>query len=54
MPDLAWSNWGELRAFSDCTTDALGDPHLGEANVTLPDWKAKDLRWVGQKVFTMF
>ena len=50
MPDLAWSNWGELRAFSDCTTDALGDPHLGEANVTLPDWKAKDLRWVGQQV----
>ena len=54
MPQWAWSNWAELRAFSDCTTDALGDPHLGEANVTLPDWKAKDLRWVGQQVFTMF
>ena len=44
MPSIAWSNWGELRAFSDCTTDALGDPHLGEANVTIPNWKTKDLR----------
>ena len=44
MPSVAWSNWGELRAYSDCTTDALGDPHLGEANVTIPNWKTKDLR----------
>ena len=44
MPSIAWSNWAELRAFSDCTTDALGDPHLGEANVTIPNWKTKDLR----------
>ena len=44
MPHWAWSNWAELRHFSDCTTDALGDPHLGEANVTIPNWKTKDLR----------
>jgi len=44
MPSLAWSNWAELRAFSDCTADSLGDPHLGEVNVTIPNWKTKDLR----------
>ena len=45
MPHWAWSNWAELRAFSDCSTDSLGDPHLGEVNVTIPNWKTKDLRY---------
>ena len=45
MPQWAWSNWAELRAFSDCSTDSLGDPHLGEVNVTIPNWKTKDLRY---------
>ena len=44
MPSVAWSNWNELRTYSDCTTDSLGDPHLGEVNVTIPNWKTKDLR----------
>ena len=54
MPSYAWSNWAELRAFSDCANDNpdVGDPHLGEVNVTLPDWKTKDLRWAdNQYVF---
>ena len=45
MPSVAWSNWNELRTYSDCTTDSLGDPHLGEVNVTIPNWKTKDLRY---------
>ena len=44
MPDVAWSNWGELRNYNDCSTEALDEPRLGEVNVTLPDWKSKQLR----------
>ena len=42
MPDNAWSNWGELRKFKDI--ENLGNDHLGEINVTLPDWKMRELR----------
>jgi iduronate 2-sulfatase len=45
MPPTAWSDWRELRGiYTDCSNDALGIPDLGEVNVTLPDWKTKELR----------
>ena len=45
MPQRAWSNWAEMRAFSDCTIEALDNPDLGEYNVTIPDYKTLELRW---------
>ena len=46
MPDKAWSNWGELHggAYADATPEAVGNPHLGEINVTLPDTMTRQLR----------
>jgi len=42
MPTTAWSNWGELREYKDIAW--LDNEDLGQINVTLPDWKTKDLR----------
>ena len=44
MPTSAWSNWGELRNYADVTTEAIGNPDLGNINVTLPSQKIKELR----------
>ena len=44
MPDKAWSNWGELRTYKDCTDEVLGNPDLGQINVTIPDSKTLELR----------
>ena len=44
IPDIAWSDWGEMRAYEDCTADSLGDPDLGMVNVTIPLDKARELR----------
>ena len=44
MPEKAWSNWGELRTYKDCTDEVLGNPDLGQINVTIPDSKTLDLR----------
>ena len=38
----AWNHWSELRAYKDIPWLDNGD--LGPINVTLPDWKTKDLR----------
>ena len=45
MPEWAWYNGACLRAYQDCTRDALDLPDLGEVNVTLPEWKTIELRW---------
>ena len=45
MPDKAWSNWGELRTYKDCTDEVLGNPDLGQVNVTIPDSKTLELRY---------
>ena len=42
MPAKAWSHWIELRDYKDIAW--IGDDDLGLPNVTLPDWKTKDLR----------
>ena len=42
MPDTAWMGWSELRMYKDI--GHLDDGHFGEINVTLPDWKTRDLR----------
>ena len=44
MPDQAWDNPPIFRQFTDCYPETLGIPDLGEINVTLPDWKTKELR----------
>ena len=44
MPDKAWSSWGELRSYEDCTEEVLGNPDLGQINVTIPDSKTLELR----------
>ena len=44
MPDKAWSNWAELRSYSDCTKEALNNANLGQINVTMPDSKTRELR----------
>ena len=44
MPDLAWEIPPIFRQFTDCSPEALGIPNLGDINVTLPDWKTKELR----------
>ena len=44
MPQDAWSNFAELRSYEDCSAAALGISDLGTSNVTLPDWKTKELR----------
>ena len=32
-PKVAWSDWAEMRAYNDCTVDALGIPDLGKVPV---------------------
>ena len=44
MPDLAWTAPNLYHQYKDCYPDTLGIPNLGEINVTLPDWKTKELR----------
>jgi len=44
MPDKAWSRPPILRQFDDTSSEALGIPNLGDINVTIPDWKTKELR----------
>ena len=44
MPDMAWSNFGELRSYIDTSNEAMGIPDLGDINVTYPDYKVKELR----------
>ena len=44
MPDMAWSNFGELRSYTDASGEAVGVPDLGMANVTYPEYKIKELR----------
>jgi len=44
MPDIAWTDFAELRNFADASNDAMGVPNLGEINVTYPDYKVKELR----------
>jgi len=44
MPGVAWSSWGELRAYQDCTEESLGVSDLGQINVTIPIDKVRDLR----------
>jgi len=43
MPDLAWHP-PPIFNYDDVSAEVLNIPHLGEINVTLPDWKAKELR----------
>ena len=43
MPESAWNNPG-LFKYKDCSKETLGIPDLGEINVTLPEWKTKELR----------
>ena len=40
MPELAWSP-GNLHKYKDISSV---EPNFGDANVTLPEWKAKELR----------
>ena len=35
-----------MKKHQDCTRDALDLPDLGEVNVTLPDWKTIELRYM--------
>ena len=46
MPHTAWSNYAELwaGAYADATPEVVGNPHLGEINVTLPDAMTRQLR----------
>lgn len=44
MPNKAWSSPPMIRQFKDCFPETLGIPDLGEINVTMPDWKTKELR----------
>ena len=44
MPNLAWQAPNLYHQYKDCYPDTLGIPNLGEINVTLPDWKTKELR----------
>ena len=44
MPDIAYSNWNELRTYEDCSKESIGNDLLGQINVTLPDSKTKELR----------
>ena len=44
MPDIAYSNWNELRTFEDCSGTSIGNDLLGQINVTFPDSKTKELR----------
>ena len=44
MPASAWSRFTGVLNFPDCSPDGLGIPDLGEANVTYPDSKVKELR----------
>jgi len=44
IPSIAWSNWGEMRAYQDCSADSLGNPDLGSINVTIGVDKTRELR----------
>jgi len=44
IPEVAWSDWGEMRAYNDCTVEALGIPDLGKINVTIGLEKTRELR----------
>ena len=44
MPEAAWNAPPLFRFFEDTSPEALGIPNLGDANVTIPDWKVKELR----------
>jgi len=44
IPEVAWSDWGEMRAYNDCTVEALGIPDLGKMNVTIGVEKTRELR----------
>jgi len=43
MPDLAWHK-PPIFDYEDVSAEVLNIPNLGQANVTIPDWKAKELR----------
>ena len=44
IPEIAWTNWAELRFYEDCTADNLGVPDAGMINVTIPIKKVRELR----------
>jgi len=44
MPEIAWSNYGEIRKFTDTSNAVLGLPNLGDLNTTFPDYKTVALR----------
>ena len=46
---VAWSNYGEIRKFTDTSNAVLGLPNLGDLNTTFPDFKTVALR----KAFTV-
>jgi len=44
MPAAAWSRFTGVLNFDDCSPEGTGIPNLGEANVTYPDSKIRELR----------
>jgi len=44
MPESAWTHPTGLLNFPDCSPEGTGIPNIGEANVTYPDRKIKELR----------
>ena len=44
MPASAWSRFTGVLNFDDCSPEGTGIPNLGEANVTYPDSKIRELR----------
>ena len=44
MPTSAWSRFTGVLNFDDCSPEGTGIPNLGEANVTYPDSKIRELR----------
>jgi len=43
MPDMAWHP-PPIFSYDDVSAEGLDIPDLGQINVTIPDWKAKELR----------
>ena len=44
MPAAAWSRFTGVLNFPDCSPEGTGIPDIGEANITYPDSKIKELR----------
>ena len=43
MPESAWSGFKGLLKYEDCSPEGSGIPNIGEANVTYPDNKVRNI-----------